>query len=383
MQYTHYRPTPLFDKNDRILKTLIAVYLMHASCFTIAAEVKSFRVMEFKLPPRTQPGECPSRQDCLGSLVLTVDPKAINDQGVIVGSARVDHVTPITEMPNGRPERPFIWESGKTTFLTPDSSKERCIATGINNAKEVVGYCETDEKSHDVGFIGYGFYWRNGMFKRLAYSARREGESRINSRSEILEPFPNGNIVTSDGAIARLMRLSLKDAGFSLVSINNASVVIGNATSQRGSRRRAIIWSTEDYPVELGCEGDGDCQSQCNGINASGIVVGSVELNKVTRTGYWDKDKFVELKMPTGATSAFAQKINDAGNITGQLNATKMSGPFFWTPMSGMRLIQEMLHPESHQWKIETVEDFNNSNWMIGVGRIGSKSVPILLIPEI
>ncbi len=88
-----------------------------------------------------------------GKLVDYLTPEAVNDHGVIVGSAEI-----LTNPSAANPDTlmGFIYDHGKTDTIAVPGAADT-IATGINDAGEIVGYYVQDIAGHayDHGFIDW------------------------------------------------------------------------------------------------------------------------------------------------------------------------------------------------------------------------------------
>ncbi len=98
--------------------------------------------------------------------------------------------------------------------------------------------------------------------------------------------------------------------------INNSGKVVGSSTFANGEQR-ATLWHNGNA-TDLGPAGESS--SEAKGINGSGQVVGygSADINARARAILWSADGVPsDLGNPLGAVASQANAINDAGQVVG------------------------------------------------------------------
>lgn len=193
--------------------------------------------------------------------------RGINDRGDVVGYSQI--------IRGGR-AGPFIWteSEGMRPIECPGSSG---VATGINNAREVVGVCD------DAQMVPHAFFWSEDT-GRIDFPARPEH--------------------TSTSALA----------------INDRGEVTGTATVRAPVYTvRAFKWTPRNQRVVY-LRRLGDFFDVTDDINRFGWVAGAaVNTGEVRHAAVWIRPRIGFLLDPGLGVSSSAYAINDLGSVAGTI----------------------------------------------------------------
>jgi probable HAF family extracellular repeat protein len=133
-------------------------------------------------------------------------PAAINDRGVVVGSA---------SSATGQPHA-FLYDDGAFKDLgTLGGSTPYSYATDINSRGTVVGYSSSPAGES-------AFVYEGGVMRAIVSDPAISRAKAINDRGDVVGQigFQGGAFLYSDGVVVRLDQLqAVKDAGWTLYSI--------------------------------------------------------------------------------------------------------------------------------------------------------------------
>ncbi len=109
------------------------------------------------------------------------------------------------------------------------------------------------------------------------------------------------------------------------LDINDAGVIVG--TQKDGGDQRAFIWRN-GHLTELPTLGG---STSLRRINAHGDIAGSaVGRGGTQRAVVWRHGKIHPLALPSGYLGAYAQGINDAGDVVGAAYSAMTQRPWLW-----------------------------------------------------
>jgi len=286
-------------------------------------------------------------------------PWSINDAGTIVGERGSWYA----------PSDAFRWtprnprDTAGTVINLPHLPDGLGRALGINNAGQIAGYSMVngselrgfvyDGQLHDLGlpagFIHSAGYKLNDAEPRLLIGA---GE-RPSEHVALVWTVSGSGAGFSASAAEELPALA--PGGTGLVSdpwgVNDAGVVVGGANNALGRQRpvrwqpAAGVWEVAELAIPPGYT-----SGFANDINANGRIVGYLNgLHQCTVAVTWSSSTGTAVALPgLGGNCAFAQAINDAGDIAGSSQGPQGSRAVLWTLRSGGYTIMDLgLLPET------------------------------------
>ncbi len=200
----------------------------------------------------------------------------INDRGDVVGFSQVD-------AGSGR-GTPYLWteEGGMRPIVECEGSIG--VASGINNAREVVGSCD------DAGGQQQAFFWsaQTGRIDLKLPGFLNSSAFAINDRGEVVGVAQRPSIipVVAFKWMPRKRRVVLlRDLGddFSrALAINRVGWIVGDAVDSNDTRR-AVIWLTSKrgFKIDPGL----GTSSLATSLNDLGSVVGIVDFSDPSDPG--------------------------------------------------------------------------------------------------
>jgi probable HAF family extracellular repeat protein len=346
----------------------------------------------------SQPGDAPIPALSAGVTITnlgTLDPKAINDLGQIVGKSTASgdnhaylwyngsltdlggdgiHVRDINLSGqvvgvniNGTSQRAFLWQNDKITYLGTLGGP-RSWANGINNLHQVAG------ESEDASQMCHAFLWQNDKMTDLGTLNTPCGfgagdVKAINELGQVVGSsvvYPMGwthaslwqNGTKRDlGALPRGAESYANDinehgqvVGYSNISFDNPSYVYNHA----------FLWE-KGWMTDLGTLG-GD-NSYANAINDRGQVVGNSQIlpwGSQQHAFLWYKSKMFDLNdlvASTGWTLYDVFDINNAGQVVGKM---------MLNDYSHVQNVLLMLPPELSVEEVKPVQVLENQDLVEG-----------------
>jgi probable HAF family extracellular repeat protein len=302
----------------------------------------------------------------LGALLhLNMGPTAINDSGVIVGSAY-----------GSTREHAFLWRNGN--FVDLGWCGEDATAASVNAQGEVVGTCgrhaflRRDGKTTSLGTGGWdssdavaindrgqiignrwlkagehAFLWQNGEMRDLGTLGGTKSEATaLNARGDVVGDSTTASgqqhaflwrtgkmtdLGTLAGAVANRFG-GVANEQFEPHAINAHDVIVGLAHDPIGSYETAFIWRNGKLS---GLPALGSQPSRAIAVNDRGqvLVRTTPPSDKRGDTYVWQKGKLKKLPAfdPDQAAS-FATALDASGDVVGtSLVAIAHLRPFVWT----------------------------------------------------
>lgn len=226
----------------------------------------------------------------------------INNRGQIAGVSQINAVDPNPNHLSGCPpgsqiKRAFLFEGGKMQDIGTLGGFNS-VAAGMNDVGQIVGVSNVSTMADPTfGFVvSHAFLRTNGVMKDLG---------------------------TLGGGVSLAFAL------------NNKGVVIGDSTLPGEQHVHAFLWQGSAM-TDLGTV-DGDTDSNAQGVNNVGQVVGDSDTSTTMRAFIWQKGVMTDLNTLISPNSGFqlasGASINDAGQIaaaalverTGEMHAVLLT----------------------------------------------------------
>jgi probable HAF family extracellular repeat protein len=310
---------------------------------------------------------------------------AINDLGQVVG-----RTAPSQGVYHG-----YLWQNGVLTNLgMMPVSGHPTQATAINNNGQVVGY----------GFAQDGnvhpFVWQNGVITDPGvppgnvpgsiYGARPTG---INDDGMIVGNAFSGlshAFVSTVGGKASMLPSAIPGSNPASTAngVNELGQIVGSYS------RNAAVWEN-NVLTELGLLPGSD-KTMGNAINNNGVIVGNSSYQIVTHTGLsstidvpfqafiWQNGVMSALPLPPVSDSAYANSINDRGDVVGAANGFGNNGSIhaiLWK--NGAAIDLNAFLPANSGWELLEATGINEAWQIVGYGKYNGVETGFLLeIPE-
>jgi probable HAF family extracellular repeat protein len=287
---------------------------------------------------------------------LPGDAAGLNDRGEVASSVRINEDSPETHV--------AVWRDGKWSDFGPGA------AAGITRDGSVVGYSGADPhatewnrhgRPKNLGVLPGGFWSQ-------ATAANDRGQVVGYGQSTGTQAF----IWDQQRGVRQL---SAGPKGYSYAyGINDAGQVVGAADNE------AVMWDQAGARHKLGA----GAASIAYGINERGLVVGDAN----GRAFAWSSARaFRYLPVPRGVGTSIARAVNDAGQIVGSAQVTRVSAlPEFHAVLwqdGTMRDLNDVL-PARSGWQLETATAINRRGQILGNGiHNGQERAFLLTLPEV
>jgi len=312
---------------------------------------------------------------------LDTRPRAINDQGIVVGSAT---------LAGERETRGFFFDGSTTTPLSGLTPAAASVANGLNENGDIVG------QSIDlVSLTTAPVLWRGDELIDLTADLRSDGGTALDindagvvvGMAAVGTPFAKGFIwdVESGGQI--IGTLEGRNGGANR-SINNAGVVVGDSFyfGDPGQAHRVI-------PCEEGYEtraigAPPPASGVAWSINNDGLIVGMAAPRFAPSTAVIftpdAEEPLINLGTLRDAISSAAFGVNDAGDIVGSSgdHPEWVSGHAFAVFDRTMYDLNDLIDDADDEWAVLIeATDINNRREIVGWGetRDGQTSAFLLL----
>lgn len=240
---------------------------------------------------------------------------AVNPAGDIVGYSQV----------SAGSNHAFRWRDGTMTDLGTLGGPFS-YAADINPRGDVVGWSATDAG------VPHAYIWRDGVMTELAMLPGGIGSLAygINPAGDVVG-WSWGSIhlhvaVLWRNGVPRTLE-GLGDGASEAIAINPRGDVAGWSDVAGTREQHAFIWR-DGVMTDLGTLGGAN--SNPTGINARGDVVGWSETAGGELHAFLWRDG-VMTDLTPGATVAFAEGIDDAGEIVGMISSSGVIRGVIWT----------------------------------------------------
>jgi hypothetical protein len=183
---------------------------------------------------------------------------------------------------------------------------------GINNSNVIVGYY------YDSQYFVHGFIYRAGKYSSVNFPGATMTEVLgINDNSDIVGTYQTPGTLNFHGFLRHngvFTKINYPSAkiGTMAFGINNSGTIVGTFDNEQGFVYQSGAYRTLNAP-QLSGEPH---QTQLNGINNSGVIVGQVFTNGIWR-GFWITNNQIHYVEASGTVDSQANGINGRGDIAG------------------------------------------------------------------
>ncbi len=221
--------------------------------------------------------------------------------------------------------RPFFWSAPVLTDLFPVVGN--AVLTGINNSGQIVGnngssyFVYSSNSVTDIGVSTWGF-----------------NNPGINNYGHVVGSDASGQpFLYRDGTVSTLP-LPGCDWG-TAEGVNDSDVVIGNVVGGSCGHQSAVVW-VNGVPQILPTLDGSPQQVSSMGLNAGGQIVGEVfPFEPIAALWQPDGQGHYTLRVlgPANAVRSYAQGVNDAGVVVGEMVTADGSRAYIWDSSNGIR----------------------------------------------
>jgi uncharacterized membrane protein len=184
--------------------------------------------------------------------------------------------------------------------------------SGINNSNVIVGFY------YDAQYFVHGFIYRAGTYTAVNFPGATMTEVLgVNDNSDVVGVYQMPGTLNfhgflrHNGAFTKINDPSAK-IGTMAFGINNSGTIVGTFDNEQGFVYQNGAYRTLNAP-QLSGEPH---QTQLNGINNLGSIVGQVFTNGIWR-GFWITNNQIHYVEAAGSTDSQANGINGHGDIAG------------------------------------------------------------------
>jgi probable HAF family extracellular repeat protein len=294
---------------------------------------------------------------------------AVNDYGMVVGSADVDGY-----------EHAVFWTMGEGSMVMIDIGAEFSAyhsgGAGVSALGAVVGWYQVEVEGG--GIYNRAFVWDGVMSELPGLEGYSTGADDINSNGQILGTGVVGieiHAVLWEGGVLTDLGTLGGEQSYS-GGINEAGQMVGSADRADGVRA-AFLWE-DGVMTEL--PGLGGTFTYAYDINNSGVVVGqSTNENGLRHAYVYDSGVASDIDGYNGFRST-ALAVNNSGAVVGWTQAKlAVSQAFLWE--DGAFYDLSTLIDPSLGWSLRRANDINSSGQIVGYGMINGEGHAFMLTP--
>ncbi len=293
----------------------------------------------------------------LGTSANMTIPKAINNQGQIVGDSN---------------SRAFLWENGQMKELPGLDGQRSYSASDINDQGQIVG------RAYSAGGYTLGVMWENGQARPLgAYGNNLASPAAINNNGVVVGSIWSSGppLMWNNGALSRLPGWTSSGSAY-IKDINDSGQIIGSYNRAAFVQAGTTMQMLQPY-FSYGTNPEA--------INNFGVVAGTAKNpNDYNQAAVWNEGVITYLGTLTGdpQDSSYGLGINDLGQVVGRSETFGSAHhAFFYDPASGTMVdLNQFLLPDSEWLYLEVALDINDSGQIIGIGRGKDRSITAFLM---
>ncbi len=258
----------------------------------------------------------------IGTAANVAPINGINSRGSVIGSILTSTTTGSTQS--------FVYKHGRMVQIPTAAGISH--ATGINDQGIVVGTVKplNNAPANSTSSV---YKFQRGKVRTLATVPANEplGSILINKTGTVagIPASDGGALVLRNGR--RFDVGSLSGQGTVLFDLNNPGEVVGESVVNVGvypqTAVHAVAWTSGPGLKDLGTLGGNNSNSEADGVNNRGVIVGSSQITGSTNYHPYVYQNGRMMDLGTlGGPNGFAHAINDKGVIIGSADVTATSG---------------------------------------------------------
>jgi len=314
----------------------------------------------------------------------------VNGSGVGVGASETTVTDPYTGWPA---EHATMFTGGKVTDLGTLPAGYESQANDINDRGQVSGFASNGTPD-PYSFFSWGtqarsFIWHNGVMRDIGTLGGPDAVSTtLNARGQITgQSYTNATANPATGVPTldpflwqngHMRDLGTLGGTFAMASwLNNAGQVVGVSDLAGDQTAHPFLWKN-GHMIDLGTLGG--TFAMANWINSPGDVVGfSLTADQAFHGFLWRHGTMTDLPPVGGAPWAFANAVNDRGQVVGNARDTQFNEliAVLWAGGRGYDL-NTLVAPNPLQ--MVTAEYINNQGDIVGGGVLPNGDRRIFLL---
>ncbi len=267
----------------------------------------------------------------------------------------------------------FLYSNGQMTDLGTLFGDTESVARGINDFGQVVG----DWFPPEIGSAAHAFLYSNGQMTDLGALPGNSNQGNvaygINDSGQVVGNSGRHAFLYSNGQMADLGTLP-GDVRSVAYGINTSGQVIGLSESSNG-HEHAFLYSNGQM-ADLGTLPK-YTDSIARGINDSGQVVGDSERPGIRHAFLYSNGQMTDLGVLYSDTESLAFGINNSGQVVGESASLLGSHAFLYS--NGQMTDLNALLPVNSGWVLTDATAINDSDQIVGTGTINGQTHAFLL----
>ncbi|HVA30409.1 MAG TPA: PIG-L family deacetylase, partial [Gaiellaceae bacterium] len=293
---------------------------------------------------------------------------AINDSGVVVGSAR---------LPGSEVTHAFLYSGGRMRDLGTLPGKENSGAAAVNSAGDVAGTSWRNETTEAFRSGPGGFSPVRGPDPAVPLSTASGIDDRGDVVGSVVGTEPGEQPVGASSGPTGAHLLTPADGALP-AGVSSAGDVVGSVTA--GGASRAFV-ERGGVRTELGTLGPGG-SSVASAVDDAGTVVGwsTSGSGGAARAFRYAGGRMVDLGLPRD-TESEARALNDAGQIVGDFFDTGSGRSHAFLYDNGAAVDLNTLIDSGSGWILEQATGINDRGQIVGVGSHDGATRAFLLTP--
>lgn len=294
----------------------------------------------------------------------------LNSYGIGAGNSTDGIVDPYTGLIGGLA---VLFEHGHVVSLGTLPGGQVSFAQDINDQGQVAGF-SSNGILDPYSYFGWGtetrtFVWRNGVMHDIGDLGGPDTEQAVqNQQGEIAgqsdtndTPSPYTGVPTQDPYLwedGHMTDLGTLGGDYGNVNwMNDAGEVVGYSFLANDTSFHPFLWNGRRM-IDLGTLGG--AWGSANWISDNGDIAGAAQLSDRTWNGaLWHDGKMIDLPPVDGAPDAFANSVNDEGEVVGNTTDANFNelDAVLWTGGSAYDLNALVAPSQEHLTAAQYIND--------------------------